>query len=187
MPGKRSQRPQGSRRLAAHTLYELLVTLSIAAIVLSVGLPSFGRLIADQRLRAQVDPLFHAIHLARKISITRRQVATLCPSIDGNRCSNQYDWSPGWILFVNVDRDWPAERDDNEPLLRWHQGDERVRIVSNRRSFTLRATELRATNGTLIVCDRAGRTASRGLVVSYTGRPRVALTRTDGSAYRCPD
>lgn len=187
MSGKRRYRLTGFRRTEAHTLYELLVTLAIAAIVLSVGLPSFSRLIADQRLRAQIDPLFHAIHLARKISIARRQVATLCPSIDGEHCSGQYDWSPGWILFVNVDRDWPAERDDNEPLLRWHQGDKRVQVVANRRSFTLRATELRATNGTLVVCDRAKRTPNRGLVVSYTGRPRVALARSDGSAYRCPD
>jgi len=174
-------------RLRAHTLYELLVTLSVVGILMTVGLPSFSRLVADQRLRAQVDPLFHAIHLARKVSIARRQVATLCPSHDGLQCSDDYDWSAGWILFVNIDRDLPAERDKEEPLLQWHRGDPRVQIIANRRSFTLRATELRATNGTFIVCDRARRTASRGLVVSYTGRPRVARHRTSGQAYQCPD
>lgn len=172
---------------AGYSLYELLITLLIAATVLSVGLPSFGRLAADQRLRAQIDPVFHAVHLARKTSIARRQVVTLCPSTNFEDCHDSADWSSGWILFVNADRDHPAVRDDGEPLLAVHRGDPRVRITANRRSFTLRATQLRATNGTFVFCDRAGRTAARALVVSYTGRPRVALADRRGNAYHCPD
>ena len=43
------------------------------------------------------------------------------------------------------------------------------------------------TNGTLIFCDRAGRARPRALVISYTGRPRVAYEDTRGRPYRCPD
>lgn len=170
-----------------YSLYELLMTLMLVALVLSLGLPSFGRLIADQRLRAQVDPLFHAVHLARKSSIVRRHVVTLCASRDQRTCADSYDWSDGWLLFVNADRDRPPARDSNEPVLKRHRGDSRVRIIGNRRAFTLRATELRATNGTLIFCDRAGRAASRALVVSYTGRPRVAGEDRAGNPYRCTE
>ncbi len=177
----------GPARRRGYTIYELLVTLTIAALVMTLGLPSFGRIGADQRIRAQIDPLFHAIHLARKTSVTRRQVVTLCPSTDQRQCHDSNDWSSGWIMFVNADRDLPAWRDDDETLLAVHQGDERIRISANRRSFTLRATELRATNGTLIFCDRAGRTRNRALVVSYTGRPRVADRNTRGEPYACAD
>ena len=170
-----------------YTFYELLVTLTIVALVLTLGLPSFGKIGADQRIRAQIDPLFHAVHLARKISVTRRQVVTLCPSSDRDQCEDSEDWSAGWIMFVNADRDMPAWRDDGEPILAVHQGDSRIRISANRRSFTLRATELRATNGTLIFCDRAARTRNRALVVSYTGRPRVTDRDTRGQPYACAD
>jgi type IV fimbrial biogenesis protein FimT len=163
------------------------MTLAIAALVLTVGVPSFGGLVADKRLRAESDALFHAFHLARKASIARRRVVSLCPSPDGASCEPATDWSAGWILFVNDDRDDPPSRDPGERLLVTHRVDDRVRIAANRRGFTLRSTELRATNGTLIVCDRGGRAQTRAVVVSYTGRPRVAREDGRGDAYACPD
>ena len=48
-------------------------------------------------------------------------------------------------------------------------------------------TQLRATNGTFVVCDEAGRVPPRALVVSYTGRPRVAMETPRGEPYSCPD
>lgn len=168
-----------------YSLYELAMTLALAALVLTVGLPSFGSLAADKRLRAETDALFHAVHLARKASIVRRRVVSLCPSVDGISCSQGYDWSTGWIVFANVDRDEPPQVDAGEPVLRRHTVDERVQIAANRRGFTLRSTHLRATNGTLVVCDRSGRAETRALVVSYTGRPRVARSDTRGDAYAC--
>lgn len=174
-------------RQSGYSLYELLMTVALAALVLGIGIPSFGKLAADQRLRAQIDPLFHAIHLARKESVVRRQEVTLCASHDGVQCADDSDWSDGWLLFVNLDRDRPARRDDGEYLLSHHTGDPRIRIQANRRSFALRSIELRATNGTLVFCDRAGRTPDRALVVSYTGRPRVALRDRAGNSYSCAD
>ena len=175
------------RRPRGHSLYELLVTLAIAALVLTLGLPSFGTLLADKRLRAETDALFHALHLARKASIVRRREVTLCPSRDGASCDGGTDWSGGWILFVNADRDGPPQVDTGEPVLMRRQVDERVRIDANRRAFTLRSTHLRATNGTLVVCDRAGRAEARAVVVSYTGRPRVARRDGRDDAYACAD
>lgn len=173
------------RRQRAFSLYELLVTLTVATVVLAVGVPSFGSLMARQRQHAELNALFHAVHLARKVSITRRHVVTICPSPDGASCGR--DWSRGWIMFENVDRDSPPSVDPGEPVLTRHIVGRGMRIVANRRAFTLRATRLRATNGTLVVCDVAERIAPRALVVSYTGRPRVASRTPQGGAYACAD
>ena len=169
----------------AYSLYELIMTISLFATVIALGLPSFGAIVADNRLRTEVDRLFHAIHLARKESIVRRRAMTICPTADGATCGQ--DWSAGWMLFVNVDRDQPAARDPDEPLVSWTHIQPGNRIVANRRSFSLRSTELRATNGTLIFCDEAGRARPRALVISYTGRPRVAYENTRGRPYACPE
>lgn len=169
------------------SLYELLMTMTLVALVLTLGIPSFGRIVANHRLRVEVDALFHAVHLARKSSIVRRRVVTLCPSHNGSDCEPVLDWSMGWIMFVNTDRDSPAVRDDDEAVLQHHPVDENARIMSNRESFTLRSTELRATNGTLVFCDRRGRATARALVISYTGRPRVTRTDRRGRPYQCPD
>jgi type IV fimbrial biogenesis protein FimT len=175
------------RRTRGFSLYELLMTLAIAALVLTIGLPSFGGLVADKRLRAEADALFHALHLARKTSIVRRREVTLCPSADGASCEGSTDWSAGWILFVNADRDGPPQVDAGEPILARRRVDERVQIDANRRAFSMRTTHLRATNGTLIVCDRTARAESRAVIVSYTGRPRVARRDRRDDAYACGD
>ncbi len=174
-------------RFRGYTLYELLVTTLLVALLSAIALPSLSATLARQRQRAEIDALFHAIHLARKESIMRRRVVSICPSNDGEICAPEAGWSAGWIMFQNDDRDWPPRRDDGEPLLLRHAVDPQITIEANRPGFTLRATHLRATNGTLIVCDVAQRVAARALVVSYTGRPRVALRKTNGEPYACRD
>ncbi len=169
------------------SLYELVMTVAIAAIVLGIGAPSLGSFVADARLRAETDALFHAVHRARKRSLVHRRVVSLCPSTDGATCTPDTDWSGGWILFENADRDEPPERDPGEALLAVRQVDARVRIVANRRGFTLRSIQQRATNGTFVICDRNGRAQARALVVSYTGRPRVARENGRGEPYDCAD
>jgi type IV fimbrial biogenesis protein FimT len=170
-----------------YSLFELLMTIAVAALILTLGVPSFGALKARSAQRVELDALFHAVHLARKASIMRKQVVSLCPTRDGQSCSPGRDWSGGFLVFENGDRDEPPELDDGEILLHRHLAGRSVEITANRRGFTLRATFLRATNGTLVVCDRAGRVAPRALVVSYTGRPRVADRTPRGEAYSCAD
>lgn len=169
------------------SLYELLVTLSVASIILIIGVPSFAALTARNRLHVEINALFHAIHVARKESIMRRQVVSICPSPDGVQCLPGRDWSDGWIMFNNIDRDEPPMVDPGEPVLQVHRVSDAVRLVANRRGFTLRATFLRATNGTFVACDPRSRTPARALVVSYTGRPRVAFKNTRGIPYSCAD
>ena len=170
-----------------YSLYELIITIGLVALVMSLGVPSFGRMLADHRLKVDVDALFHAVHLARKESIVRRRAVTLCPSRDGQNCKPGFDWSDGWIMFVNLDRDAPAVRDSDEPLLQRFSGILHNQVVANRRSFSFRTTTLRATNGTFIFCDKARRAAARALIVSYTGRPRVSRIDRSGNPYKCSD
>jgi len=170
-----------------YSLYELIITIGLVALVMSLGVPSFSRMLADHRLKVEVDALFHAVHLARKESVVRRRAVTLCPSRDGQICEPGFDWSDGWIMFVNLDQDAPAARDSNEPVLQRFSGILHNQVVANRRSFSFRSTALRATNGTFLFCDKARRAAARALIVSYTGRPRVSRIDRNGIPYNCGD
>ena len=169
------------------SLMELLLTILVASIVLGLALPGFANSAARARQQAEVNALFHGVHLARKEAIRRRQLVSICPSPDGVTCSPGRDWSEGWILFENTDQDSPPERDAAEPLILSHDANPQLRIRSNRYAFSSRGVRRRATNGTIVVCDRAGRIPPRALVVSYTGRPRIAATTSRGEAYECAD
>jgi type IV fimbrial biogenesis protein FimT len=175
------------RETRGYTLLELIVTVLIAAIVLTVGLPSLGKTLAKSRQSAEIDALFHAFHLARKESLRRRGLVALCPRRGPDSCEPGGDWSRGWLLFANLDRDEPPERDAGEPVILAHAPAPNLRITANRRGFTSRGIRKRATNGTIVVCDAADRIPGKALVVSYTGRPRVARHQRNGSAYECTD
>jgi len=174
-------------RQTGFTLYELMMTLALGAVLTGLAAGSFSDTLARHRQGVEIDALFHAIHLARKESVMRRKVVSLCPSSDGQSCAGGTDWSTGWIMFENTDQDSPPAVDAGEVVLRRHRVDDQVVLVANRQSFTLRATFLRATNGTFVVCDSAARVPPKGLVVSYTGRPRVAFARPGGEPYSCVD
>ena len=171
----------------AFTLYELLTTLVLVGLISSLAIPSFFGTLARQKQRVEIDALFHALHLARKESIMRRKVVSLCPSLDLETCSPSRDWSSGWLMFENKDRDSPPSIDPGEPVLARHRVQEQVQIKANRKGFTLRATFLRATNGTFVVCDPEKRILPKALVVSYTGRPRVASHTPKRELYSCAD
>lgn len=174
-------------RQQGYSLYELIITTLVMATVLTAGVPSFSAMMARQRQHAEINALFHAVHVARKESIMRRKVVSLCPSRDGNSCVPEKDWSQGWIMFENSDRDSPPKVDEGEALLQHHQIASNIKIQANRKGFNQRSVFLRATNGTFVFCDPAGRIPARALVISYTGRPRVALKTTRGKPYSCAD
>ncbi len=166
------------------TLYELLLTLLVLAVLISAGVPSFAAMLARSRQAIEINALFHAFHQARKDSIMRRAEVTLCPSRDGRNCLDSNDWSDGWIMSHAPD---PFHIDSNKSVVLAHRIPEGIRVTANRRAFALRATVRRATNGTIVVCDLANRVPPKALIVSYTGRPRVAYERGDGTPWTCAD
>jgi type IV fimbrial biogenesis protein FimT len=174
-----------SRRDIGFTLFEMLLTLLLIATIAGFGVPMLAQSAARARITVEIDALFHAVHAARKESIMRRQVISICPSTDGQQCSRGTDWTQGWILFNNRDGDEPPVVDAGEPVLQVHSAGDNLRITANRRGFTLRSTQKRATNGTIVVCDATARVASKALVISYTGRPRVTTASPGSEPYSC--
>ena len=83
------------QRKRGFTLLELIITTVLIAVLTAIAIPSYSASIARQRQRVEIDALFHALHLARKESIMRRKVVSLCPSLDGNSCTPSRDWSSG--------------------------------------------------------------------------------------------
>lgn len=65
------------------TLVELMVTIAILAILATIGLPSFQRLIADYRVSAQANSVQGLLQFARSEAVKRRESVSVC-SAEGN-------------------------------------------------------------------------------------------------------
>ena len=168
------------------SLLELVVVIGVVSMVLALGVPAFEQIIHTNRLVAEANKMIRTVHLAKNEAAKHNREVVICPSLDGSKCvGNLSAWQDGWLLFVNLDRDRPVAIDDGEPRLLAHRVSPTVNVVANRMSFAFHHFAKRSTNGTIVFCSAQGKSAPRAVVVSYTGRPRVARTRTDGRPYAC--
>ena len=76
MHRKRTQRSRGQNGL---TLLETLLTLSLVAVLLGIGLPTFQDQLADGRARAAAEQLLAAAQFARGTAQRLRRPVVLCP------------------------------------------------------------------------------------------------------------
>jgi type IV fimbrial biogenesis protein FimT len=98
------------RKMKGFTLFELMVTLAVAAIILSFGVPGFMSFIQNNRAATHTNDLITALNLARSEATRRSATVTVCSSDDGATCSDSNDWSTGWIILNAADevlRTWP--------------------------------------------------------------------------------
>jgi type IV fimbrial biogenesis protein FimT len=85
------------------TLVELMITLTVLAILLSIAVPSFQNITNRNRVVAAANELVAAVQMARMEAVRRNRRVALCPSTDGSTCSGS-NWNR-LILFVDSDAD----------------------------------------------------------------------------------
>jgi type IV fimbrial biogenesis protein FimT len=85
------------------TLLELMITVAIAAILLSVAIPSFFASIRSNRLTTDANQLVTAFNLARSEAVKRGGSVTV-RRVDANSSTNlgaAANWEDGWDVFVD--------------------------------------------------------------------------------------
>lgn len=98
------------------TLIELIVTMALAVIVLTIGVPSFQDMLRTNRAATQTNEFTSAITLARSEAAKRNRNVVLCPSTNQASCTGGTNWAAGWIAFVDIDGN--DALDGNDVLLR---------------------------------------------------------------------
>ena len=77
------------------TIIELMITITIAAILLMLGIPSFTTFIGNQKLIATASEFYSAVNLTRSEAIKRGARVDLVPN-------NGVSWNSGWTVFIDV-------------------------------------------------------------------------------------
>lgn len=85
----------------AFTLIELMVTLSILAIVMALAIPSFKSSVANNRSAGAGGELVTALNIARGEAIKRGSYVTICASDNGTSCLSAGNWAKGWLIFAD--------------------------------------------------------------------------------------
>lgn len=156
------------------TLVELMVTLSILAIVAATALPNFNQFLAKMRVDNEISALHRLLLTTRNLAINLGQDVTLCPINDNNVCTT--DWRKKIIIFNDINDNQIYEPTLNEKLFRTKDS---IKQVDNleygyRRNRVKYAPTGRTTgwgsNGTFKYCPERDESLNRGIVVATSGR-----------------
>lgn len=82
------------------TLLELLTTMAVVAVLLTVGVPGFFDIVRNNRAAANANEMVSALSVARSEAIRRGARVAVCPSSNGTACTGT--WSDGWIVIADA-------------------------------------------------------------------------------------
>ncbi|MDI3325250.1 GspH/FimT family pseudopilin [Pontibacterium granulatum] len=168
------------------SLIELLVTLSILIILLSVAVPGFSGLVVDARVSETQNRLRAALALARSEAVRQNQRITLCASRDATSCvggarTGGSVWSQA-LLFEDADGNRLYDP-DIDSLIKLVNLGEGGKVVWNRGDSTVYEGDgslLGGSNGSFYVFDDADKSLGVKLVLQMTGRVRqVEFSESD--------
>lgn len=177
----------GHKLPSGFTVLELMITVSVACILLLTGMPSFLQFSQRQAMKAAIGHLHNDLLMGRSEAVARALPGIACPGDPADGCSGDHDWSGGWIVFAdqNGDQQFQAA----EPLIRHGQPIEDIRIVgsSGRRQVHFFPNgSAPGSNGSIHFCGMGGPPEARKLVISNLGRIRRD-TASDIDPVKCPD
>ena len=87
------------RHYQGFSLIELMVTITILAILIAIAGPSFTSSIRESRIATLSSELQGALQLARSEAVKRRVNVVICRRNDaGTACENGVDWGNGWLV-----------------------------------------------------------------------------------------
>jgi len=175
------------------TLIELMVTMGIAAILLTVAVPSFQTTIANNRLATQTNNLVTDVNIARSEAVKRGTSVLLCSSATPNAatptCTGAGNtWTSGWLVFVDTDASGAFDAGDT--LIKVGQtsdGTTTVRATTGLNTFTYLAdgTNASAAVSSFAICDNRGANFGRQVRINPTGRPRLITGSSSAAISSC--
>ncbi len=94
------------RNLLGFSIIELVLALSLAAILLTIASPSVRAIKHENRLSAAANRFFTSITLARNTAISTNSEVIVCQSNpQGSNCNTHGSWQDGWIVWSDFDND----------------------------------------------------------------------------------
>ncbi|RRQ23562.1 prepilin-type N-terminal cleavage/methylation domain-containing protein [Guyparkeria sp. SCN-R1] len=181
------------RQAGGFSLIELMVTVSVAAVLLAIAIPAFSSMMAQNQLAAATNAARGALMAARQSAVLQGRPVSICAGTPDAGCTG--DWSPGeWLVFQDADHD--GDLGDGERVVRHGRVPAAGGAVSLDGNGPFRSALVYVPMGhaervsgafgagRLRVCVAADLSPNaRELVISASGRVRLQVVDLDGA---CP-
>jgi type IV fimbrial biogenesis protein FimT len=177
----------GIGRIRGLTLIELLIALSMVAILLGIAVPAFSSASEATHSMQARTALMGSYLAALNGAAIANSHAILCPSSDGIDCTDGIDWSRGWIVFVDANGD--REHQSGEPILARQgalSGTVHLHSTVDRTRIEIQADgSVAGSNVTFTLCDGRGAAQAESLVLSNKSNLSVGTPTAEAVAATC--
>ncbi len=113
--------PMSKTKQQGFTIYELLITMLMIGVILSIGVPSMSGFMQNSRITGTTNDLHASFYLARSEAARSKSNITICSSANSMdaaaACGGTFN--DGWIIFVDLNGDL-ARGGAEENVLRAH-------------------------------------------------------------------
>lgn len=156
------------------TLIELMVVIIIAAILLTIAVPSFDSLIKRNNVDSLQSKLSSALSTARTEAASRNKIVTICSSKNETNCTGSPApvWSDGWVIFEDQNGNGSVDA-PGDILIDVYRNNGRYTIASasgQNISFNAQGFMASGSDRLLIICDPdKDAVYARGLFVNKSG------------------
>lgn len=86
--------------MAGFTLVELMVTIAVAAILLTIGVPSLVSLYEGMRVNNNITKIHDIMVFARNQAVSYGTTVNVCPFATATSCGTSTDWSKGIRVYL---------------------------------------------------------------------------------------
>lgn len=153
------------------SLIELLVTIALIGVVLTVAAPNFRDFLLNTRLTSQTNEFVLALAYAKSEAVKRNRTVTVCSRASNTACAASTTWDTGWLVFVDTNSN--GARDAGEDILQVRdalEGNNSLRAGARQRVTFNNSGYSPGFNDTFRLCDGRGIADARSIVVSLQGR-----------------
>ncbi len=176
---------------------ELLITLFIGAIFLSLAIPSYNGLITNSRISTAYNTMVGELSYTRSQAVKRAASVVICASTDGASCNSSF-WERGRLVFVDANEDGVVDG-----------GDTMLKIFgASQEGVTIRSALLPSDKitfdgaggissvGNLFMCNAGGAAEAKGITLTMIGiaqkaydtdaTPNGTIDNINGGEVTCP-
>ena len=156
------------------TLIELLTALTLLAILAAAAAPGFRHMARRAAVLSATHEIMSALHSTRAAAITRGQPGIVCVTGTTGTCLNVIDRpGDGYLAWLDTGAD-RGRLDPRDTVLFRSRLPGRISLRGSRTSVTFWPVSRAGTTNTLSICDRDAIAAPSQVIVSQSGRPRLA-------------
>lgn len=162
-----------SKTQTGFTIYELMITLTIMAILMSIGVPNLLDFTKNSRMTSTANDLLGAFQLARSEAARAKATVTICASANAHDadadCGGTFN--DGWIVFQDLDGDLSRTAASESVVRAFDGAPEGVSISTNDDAGFFSFSGAGAGRGdvggatalqTAFICDSRGNTVASG-------------------------